>query len=118
MTIPVFIDPGLLTGVCGLLAGVICLLALRRHRIATAGAHAEVRSMVREQEAEWSERMEQLEMRAQNTDDAAKVTHSARAGALQLLRSGMSAESAVSTLGIGRREMRLIAEVSRTRALK
>jgi|SRR5579863_2494545 len=105
MTIPVFIDPGLLTGVCGILIGLIGLLALRKHRIAAGRAHAELRSMLREQEAEWSGRMEQFE---RHTKDRA----------LQLLQSGMSAESAASTLGIGRREMRLIAGVSRMLMLK
>ena len=93
--LPFFIDPGLVTGVCGILVGVICLLALRRHRIAAAGANAEVRSMVREREAEWSIRIEQLEMRAPNAGGAAPVAP-----------------------GIGRREMRLIAEVSRMLRLK
>jgi hypothetical protein len=84
VTLPVFIDPGLLTGVCGILVGLIGLLALRSHRLATAKAHAEVRSLVGRQEAEWSGRIEQLELRTP------------------------------TTLGNGRREMRLIAAVSRT----
>jgi len=82
MTIPVFIDPGLLTGVCGILVGLICLLALRKHRIAAGRAHADL-----------SVRMEQLEMRA-------------------------SILAPAPQLGTGRREMRLIAEVSRTLTLK
>ena len=98
MTLPVFIDPGFLTGVCGILVGLIGLLALRSHRLATAKAHAEIRSLFGKQEAEWSVRMEQLEMRTP-----------VQARTLQ---------SAASTIGIGRREMRLIAEVSRTLALK
>jgi hypothetical protein len=77
-----FFDPGFLTGVCGILVGLICLLALGRHRVAAAKAHAE-----------WSVRLEQLEMRVP-----------VRAQAPQA--------------GVGRREMRLIAEVSRTLTLK
>jgi hypothetical protein len=127
VALPFSIDPGLVTGVCGILAGLICLVALRGHRIAAAKVHAELRSMVREQEAEWSGRIEQLdhrmaafELRVQSVDDAAKggLTHSVRTRALQLLQSGMSVESVASTLGIGRREMRLIARVSRTLTLR
>jgi hypothetical protein len=77
VTFPFIIDPGLATGVCGILVGMICLLALRRHRLAAATAHAEC-----------SARIEKLELRP----PAAPVT--------------------------GRREMRLIAEVSRILALK
>jgi hypothetical protein len=84
MTLPLFIDPGFLTGVCGILMGLISLLALRKHCVAAAKSHAE-----------WSGRIEQLELRAPNPGGAALVA-----------------------LGIGRREMRLIAEVSRTLALK
>lgn len=88
MTLPFIIDPAFTTGVCGILVGLICLLALRRHRVAAAAAHAELRSMVCEQEAEWSGRIEQLELRGP------------------------------VALGVGRREMRLIAEVSRMLTLK
>jgi hypothetical protein len=77
VTLPVLIDPGFLTGVCGILVSVICLLALRKHH------------------AEWSRRIERLELRAPNPGGAAPVA-----------------------LAIGRREMRLIAEVSRTLAPK
>jgi hypothetical protein len=120
VTLPFIVDPGLITGVCGILVGLICLLALRKYRISAARTHDELRAVVRAQDAEWSGRMEQIEMRLQNIDDAAKggLGHSARARALQLLQSGMSAESAPSTLGIGRREMRLIAGVSRMLTLK
>jgi hypothetical protein len=127
VTFSVFIDFVLIAGACGILTGSICLLALRRHRIAIDRSHAELRSMLREQEVEWSARIEQLnrgmailELRAQNYDEVAKgggLTHSVRLRAMQLLRSGMSPESAASTLGIGRREMRLIAGVSRTLSL-
>jgi hypothetical protein len=79
---PAFIEPGFVTGVCGLLVGVICLLALQKHRIGAHRAHAE-----------WSRRLERLELATQTVDSAPSVN--ARA------------------LAIGRREMRLIAEVSR-----
>lgn len=81
MTMPMFIDPGFVAGLCGLLLGVIALLALRKHR---AGAH--------EAHAEWSRRLERLELATQTVP--------------------------VPRLGTGRREMRLIAEVSRLLTVK
>lgn len=102
---PYFINPGLATGVSGILAASICLLALRKHRLAAARDHADLRSMVRGQEAEWSSRIEQL-------------GHGMAALERRARSVGMPADGAAPTLGLGRREMRLIAEVSRTLALK
>lgn len=126
-----FHDPGLIAGVFGILGGLICLLALRNHRVAVEKTQAELRlelqSMLREQQVACSGQIAQLgrnvavlELSAQNIDEAAKggLTRSVRSQAMQLLRSGMSPESAASTLGIGRREMRLIARVSRTLSLR
>jgi hypothetical protein len=45
---------------------------------------------------------------------AGGLNRSERAQALQLLRSGMSPESAAAALGMGRREMRLLERVSQT----
>lgn len=118
-----FIDPGLIAGVSGILAGLLCLFALRKRGAAFERAHAELLAMLGAHNAECSERIEQigcgmavLELNAQNIDGAGKagLTRSVRSQAMQLLRSGMPPDSAASTLGIGRREMRLIARVSRT----
>ncbi len=45
---------------------------------------------------------------------AGGLNRSARAQALQLLRSGVSPESAATSLGMGKREMRLLEQVSQT----
>jgi hypothetical protein len=127
-----FLDPGIIAGACGLLgASIWGRRALRKHCAAAAQSHAELRSelqsMLCEQKADWTEQIAQLgrtvavmELSAQNIDEAGKggLTRSVRAQAMQLLRSGMSPERAASTMGIGKREMRLIAAVSRTLCLK
>jgi hypothetical protein len=121
------LDPGTVAGACGILAGSICLLALRRHRIIAEKTQSEFRSLLHEQKAECFQQIAQLdrnmavlELSAQNIDDACNggFTRALRSQAMQLLRSGMSPEIAASTLGIGRREMRLIARVSHTLSLK
>jgi hypothetical protein len=45
---------------------------------------------------------------------AGGLNRSTRAQAMQMLRSGHSAEAAASSLGIGKREMRLLERVSQT----
>jgi len=122
-----FVDPGVPGGASGILGSVICWLALRQRRIAVERTHAELWAMLGAHKAECSEKIEQLgrgiavlELSAQNRDEAgnAGLTRSVRSQAMQLLRSGMPPDSAASTLGIGRREMRLIAGVSRALSLR
>ena len=130
-----FLDRWLIIGGFGMLGGLICWLALRVHRVIVERAQAELRSelwaelqselqsKLREHRADCSEQIAELgcsvavlELRAQNIDEAGKggLTRSLRSQAMQLLRSGVSPENAAATLGTGRREMRLIATVSRT----
>jgi hypothetical protein len=115
-------DPGFIAGASAMLGSVFCLLALRKRGAAFERTQAELRAMLRAHKAECSERIEQLgcgvailELTAQNIDEAGKagLTRSVRSQAMQLLRCGTSPDSAASTLGIGRREMRLLARVSR-----
>jgi hypothetical protein len=127
-----FLDPDLMAGAfLGALGGLTCFVALQRHRAAVGKDQVELRSdlqsSLREQEAEWSSQILELrrnvaalELGSQNTDDAARgeLTRSVRSQAMQLLRSGISPERAAVTLGIGRREMRLIATVSRTLSIE
>jgi hypothetical protein len=57
---------------------------------------------------------ETLEASLQSTRDVlrnGRLNRSTRTAALQLLRTGMSADSAASSLGVPKREMRLIARV-------
>jgi hypothetical protein len=107
-------DPGLVAGASGIAGSVICLLALRKGRIAVERTHAEFRALL----AECIEKTEQLS--AQNRDESGRtaLTRSIRSQAIQLLRSGMPPDTAASTLGIGKREMRLIACVSRELSLR
>lgn len=122
-----FIDPGIIAGASGIAGSAICLLALRKDRIAAERTHAELRALLSAHQAECAERTEQLgrgiaflELSAQNRDEAGRpaLTRSLRSQAIQLLRSGMPPDSAASTLGISRREMRLIAHVSRALSLR
>jgi hypothetical protein len=118
-------DPALIAGVCGTVAGAACLLMLRRHHTRAewqrAELQAELQSQLWQQREEFSEQMAQLgrsvevlELSAKSVDEAGRgLSRSRRSQAMQLLRSGMSPESAATSLGMGRREMHLIARVSR-----
>jgi hypothetical protein len=87
----------------------------------------EMQSMLREHQVECSAQIAQLaanvavlETSAQNADNLSTgaLSRSTRSQAMQLLRSGMSPENVAASLGLGRREMRLLASVSRTLHLK
>ena len=120
-----FFDPALIAGVCGTLAGAVCLLMLRRHRALAERQReqlqSELQSELRQQREELSQQVahlgrsvEVLELSAKSVEEAGRgLTRSRRSQAMQLLRSGMSPESAATSLGMGRREMHLIAKVSR-----
>lgn len=119
------IDPALIAGVCGTAAGAACLLVLRgqgaRAQWQREELKAELESQLRQQGQEFSEQVarlgrsvEILELSAKSVEEAGRgLTRSRRSQAMQMLRSGMSPESAAASLGMGRREMRLIARVSR-----
>lgn len=130
-----YVDPGLIVGGLGCLGGAICLIALRRHRMAIESARSELRSELNtmvhsaldeykvecaEQIAQLGRNVATLERAAQNIDEAGKggLTRSVRSQAMHLLRSGMQPESAASVLGVGKREMRLIASVAGILSLK
>ena len=111
----------LVTGVAGCLAAVFCLLALRRAR---ADFDLEVAHVQEEQgrsQAACSARIDELKrefqalcLSMQNTDELmreGRLSRSSRAQAMQLLRSGVSPDTAASTLGIAKREMHLLAKV-------
>jgi hypothetical protein len=115
------VDPALVAGSLGILGGLLCLLRLRKQGAALGRAQAELRTLLGAHEIECSEKIEQLvhamavlEMSAQNIDEAGKagLTRSVRSQAMQMVRRGISPDSAASTLGIGKHEMHLIARVS------
>jgi hypothetical protein len=118
-------DPALIAGICGMVAGAACLLMLRSHRARAEWRReelqAELQSQLRQQRAEFSEQVarlghsvEVLELSAKSVEEAGRgLSRSRRSQAMQLLHSGMSPESVAISLGMGRREMHLIAKVSR-----
>jgi hypothetical protein len=119
------IDPALIAGVCGTVAGAVCLLMLRSNRARAEWQREELRaelhSELLRQREEFSERVAQighsvevLELSAKSVEEAGRgLSRSRRSQAMQLLRSGMSPASAATSMGMGRREMHLIARVSR-----
>jgi hypothetical protein len=119
-------DPVLIPAVTGTLAGVASLLMLRKERVSAARKQGELQSMLEQQRDEFSQQIAQLnhsigilELSARSVEEAGRgLTRSRRSQAIQLIRAGMAPESAASSLGIARREMRLIATVSRMLSLQ
>jgi hypothetical protein len=119
------IDTALIAGVCGTVAGAACLLMLRRQRVRAGWQReelqAELKSQLLQQREEFSVQVarlgrsvEGLELSAKSVEEAGRgLSRSRRSQAMQLLRSGISPESAATSLGMARREMHLIARVSR-----
>lgn len=108
-------------------AAIVCFVALRGQRIAMARRHAELlatldgrREECAEQIARLTRGVEDLERSRRSVEEAgwSGLPRSRRSQAVQLLRSGMSPESAASSLGLGLRETRLIAKVSRVLTLQ
>jgi len=120
-------NPALLSGPALAISGVIaCLLMSRRQRLALEKKHSELLAMLRWQREESSQQIaqltrdiEDLEQSRRNVEEAREgFPRSRRAQAIQLLRSGMSPESAATSLGLGTQETRLIAKVSRLLTLQ
>jgi hypothetical protein len=108
--------------VIGVAAGVVCLLSMRRHEMQLEQTREELHILLRQHQTEYLDGIGQvgravtfLEQSAQHTEEAirGRLTPSLRSQAMQLLRSGTTAEKAGARLGIARRDMRLIARVSR-----
>jgi ABC-type cobalamin transport system ATPase subunit len=114
-------DPGLIAGLTGILAAVACLVFLRGYRITTARQHEELSFLVRQQQMESAARIQQLERNLAVLESSSRsienlsggaLTRSRRSQAMQLLRSGVSPDTAALKLGMAKREMRLIATIS------
>lgn len=115
------------TGVAAvaLLLSAGCGVVLIRQRRRLGWLEALVASRLDAQQTEWSGHVERLdrmdrtvtllEQSAQCTEKAAKggITRSVRSQAMQLLRTGVTPDTAGEKLGIARNEMRLIAKVFR-----
>lgn|GEM_PF-3405288 len=110
----------LIPGALGTLAGIVCMLRLQRYRVSAERKRDELEAMLRQHQAECLRQFGQLsrsvgvlELSARDTEAAGRgLNRSRRSQALQLLRAGMSPESAASSLGIAKREMRLIVRIS------
>jgi hypothetical protein len=122
-------DPGLIAGVAGCLAALFSLLAVRRchlrasrdssrlsHEFESAQALLAGRqALFSEEIAELRHALSTLEIGMQNTDEIlrdGRMNRTSRAQAMRLLRSGVSPDTAAATLGVARREIKLLATVS------
>jgi hypothetical protein len=112
---------GAITGLVGMIIGATSLFAVRRHRIQADQTREEIHIMLRQHQTEYQDGIGQvaravefLEKSGQSSEAVlrGKLTHSVRSQAIQLLRSGMSPDSAAAAAGIARREMHLISRVS------
>jgi hypothetical protein len=113
---------GPVLGALGIGAAAVCLWLLRGERARLEQFREEMEILLRQHQTEYrdgigsvSRTVEFLEISAQNTEDAlqGRLTHSLRAQAIKLLRSGMSPEKAASAMGMARADLRLIAKISR-----
>lgn len=100
----------------------VCLLAVRKRAVSNERRYSHLLSLINLQREEMTQQIEQLtravEAQEQNRRDigemcSAPLTRSHRAQAMHLLRSGMSPETAASSLELPAREIRLLARVSR-----
>ncbi len=122
-------DPGLIAGVAGCLAALFSLLAVRRchlrasrdssrlsHEFESAQALLAGRqTLFSEEIAGLRHALSTLEIGMQNTDEIlrdGRMNRTSRAQAMRLLRSGVSPDTAAATLGVARREIKLLATVS------
>jgi len=109
-------------GALGATSGGVCLFFLRRYRIQLDQAREELQIMLRQHQTEYQDGISEvaravdfLEKSAHSTEDAlrGRLTHSLRSQAMQFLRAGMSPDTAAVAAGMARRDMHLIAKVSR-----
>ena len=116
-------DYGFIAGLAGFAAAIISLLELRRYRQRAERAANLLRGEVERQQFACTEQFaaltqgfSALELNMQNTEEMlreGRLSRSTRAQALHLLRSGVAPDTAATTLGLAKREMRLLARVSR-----
>jgi len=108
-------------GALGATSGTVCIFFLRRYRLRLDQASEELQIMLRQHQTEYQDGISQvarsvdfLEMSAHSSEEAlrGRLTHSTRSQAMQF-RSGMSPDTAAVAAGMAKREMHLIAKVSR-----
>jgi hypothetical protein len=110
---------GLTIGTVGLFA--LCLFTLWNRGASLARMQSELRVAVERNQAALLDRIGQvgravefLEASGGNTEEAIgrAMNRSLRSQAMGLLRSGLAADTVAATLGVARREVRLIAGIS------
>lgn len=106
----------------GIVAMILAARASRRQRTALEHLREELLVMMSQHRTEYRDSLDEMgraiafqEESARQTEEALRerLTPSLRSRAIQLLRSGLSADSAASTLGMPRSDLRLIAAVFR-----
>ena len=112
----------LIVAATGFVVAGYALLAVRRCRVQMEQAREEFQILMRQQQTECRDGLGEvnrsvsfLEQSAQTIEDAVKgrLTNGSRSRAMQMLRAGMPPDKAAVALGMGKCEMRLIAQVSR-----
>jgi hypothetical protein len=100
----------------------VCLTALGRQGTRLRHAREELEILLRQSQTEYRDGLNEvrrsigfLERSGTQLEDALRggLTRSLRAKAMQLLRAGNTPDRAAAELGLGRSEMRLLANVSR-----
>jgi hypothetical protein len=122
------LDLGLIAGVLAIVACIgciVCLVLLRKRRVAMESGHEALRceftAMVHTRKSECLEEVarvgREVALLESSGQEIAGLTcgfaRPLRAQAMALLRSGTPPQKVAQELGIARREMRLIAQVSR-----
>jgi hypothetical protein len=119
-------SPELLLNACGgaLLLATLSFVAQWRGRVRHRRDLDELRATFERQHSESAEtasalrgKFDALEKAALTPPEppaAGSLNRSARAQALQMLRTGISSDTAAASLGVAKREMRLLERVSRT----
>lgn len=115
-------DPGLIAGTSACCGVVISMITQWRQRRNFRREAAALREALEVRGNECSRRFEALRNACQTLEGSldstrhvlrnGRLSRSTRAAALQLLRTGMSADSAASSLGLPRREMQMLVRVA------
>jgi hypothetical protein len=113
---------GTILGAAATLIAILCLASLRQQRATARRQRAEVLSMINRQREETAQQISEVSRAVEALNESRQSIEAAcgdgfplsrRRDAIRLLRSGVSPETAASSLGIATREMLLIAKVSR-----
>jgi hypothetical protein len=116
-------SPGFLLDACGVavLLALLSFVAQWRGRVRHRRELQDIRAAFERQRTESADvaselrgQFQALEKCALAPPGAGSLNRSARARALQMLRSGISPETAAASLGVAKREMRLLERVSQT----